>query len=146
MGMKTIAESIAGDLNAALVQGMQLLAGIGAEAVLILPADVPLVDVESIEAIVGGSSAPASLGICPARDRDGTNALLIRPPGAISPSFGPGSFQRHVALGRARGLDVSVLQSDSLGLDIDEPDDLEIFLTADRSTHTRAALRERVSR
>jgi 2-phospho-L-lactate guanylyltransferase len=145
MGMIAILESVAGDLNGALTQGLEHLAERGAEAVLILPADVPLVDAESIEQLIAVATPPSSAAICPSRDRNGTNALLIRPPGAMSPSFGPGSFQRHIALARELGLDVSVVHSDALGLDIDEPQDLDLFLSVNALTHAGAVLRERVS-
>jgi 2-phospho-L-lactate guanylyltransferase len=49
---------------------------------------------------------------------------LIAPPHAIEPSFGPGSFARHAALGAAAGVVVRVAQAPSLALDVDTPGDL----------------------
>ena len=42
--------------------------------------------------------------IVPDRHGTGTNGLLLAPPDAIAPSFGPGSCERHRALARAAGV------------------------------------------
>ena len=44
--------------------------------------------------------------IVPDRHGTGTNALLLAPPDAIDPSFGPGSFARHRLAAEAAGADV----------------------------------------
>ena len=45
--------------------------------------------------------------IVPDRHGTGTNALLLTPPGAFAPSFGPGSRARHEQTRRAAGLEVA---------------------------------------
>ena len=66
------------------------------------------------------------LGVLAVPDRHGTgtNALLLSPPDAIAPSFGPGSFERHAQAARAGGLAYGVAQVPGLVLDVDTPDDL----------------------
>jgi len=64
----------------------------------------------------------------------GTNALLLTPPRALSPCFGPGSLARHAARARAGGATVRVAHAPSLELDVDTPRDLAAL---------RAALDER---
>jgi 2-phospho-L-lactate guanylyltransferase len=68
--------------------------------------------------------------IVPDRHGAGTNALLLSPPDAITPSFGPGSFARHAARGRAGGTTVAVAELPSLGLDVDTPGDLAALRAA----------------
>ena len=68
--------------------------------------------------------------IVPDRHGSGTNALLIAPPDAIEPSFGPGSFARHAARGAAAGAVVRVAQAPSLELDVDTPGDLAALRAA----------------
>jgi 2-phospho-L-lactate guanylyltransferase (CobY/MobA/RfbA family) len=51
--------------------------------------------------------------------------MLLVPPTAIKPSFGPGSDMRHLAQALARRLDVEVLHLPGLATDIDCPRDLE---------------------
>ena len=63
--------------------------------------------------------------IAPDRRRSGTNALLCAPPAIVPPSFGKDSFQRHLAAARSQGLDVRIVESDVLALDIDELEDLD---------------------
>jgi 2-phospho-L-lactate guanylyltransferase len=65
--------------------------------------------------------------IAPDRARDGTNALLVRPAGLIGYSYGPGSFNRHVALAHEAQAHVHIVESPRLMLDIDVPADLELY-------------------
>jgi 2-phospho-L-lactate guanylyltransferase (CobY/MobA/RfbA family) len=46
----------------------------------------------------------------------------------LEPSFGPGSFVRHLAHAVARRLDTRVLQMPGLAADIDEPHDIVTLL------------------
>ena len=82
-----------------------------------------------------GRSSDAGRGepevvIVPDRHGTGTNGLLLTPPDAISPSFGPDSCERHRALALAAGIACPVERPRSLLLDIETGADL-------------AALRER---
>jgi 2-phospho-L-lactate guanylyltransferase len=81
----------------------------------------------------------------PARDGDGTNALLVAPPGAFPPRFGPGSFARHRAEAEARRLDCRVLPLAGIGLDIDEPRDLQALLALKRNDPRYAFLQDAAS-
>ncbi len=72
----------------------------------------------------------AGVTIVPDRHGQGTNALLITPPGALVPTFGVGSFARHAARARAGDAEVKVVDLPSLGLDVDTPDDLEALRAA----------------
>jgi 2-phospho-L-lactate guanylyltransferase len=62
--------------------------------------------------------------IVPDRHGTGTNALVIAPPGAFEPSFGPGSYERHVAAAKRTGVVYRPVELPSLALDVDTPDDL----------------------
>ena len=147
MGMDSVFESpTSDDLNTALSQGLELLAARGAEAVLILPADLPLADAGSIEKLVATSNVDPSVAICPSLDGDGTNALLLRPADCILPSFGPGSYERHIARARDRGCQISIVSSEQLGLDIDEPHHLDHLLELSGPTRAHEVLRAIVSR
>jgi 2-phospho-L-lactate guanylyltransferase len=54
----------------------------------------------------------------------GTNGVLLRPPAALSLTFGEPSFAAHLAAARRHELVTAVLRLPGLGLDIDTPDDL----------------------
>jgi 2-phospho-L-lactate guanylyltransferase len=77
--------------------------------------------------------------IVPDRHGTGTNALLLAPPDALEPSFGPGSCRRHAQLARRAGIAHVILPVPSLALDIDTPEDLtELGRLGDRAPTTNA--------
>ena len=98
----------------------------GADAVLVLPGDLPLLRAGDVRRLL---AAGARDGVVVAADRHrrGTNALLLRPPGAIAPRFGRASFTAHVAAARRQDLRVRTPRITGLGLDIDTPDDLRVL-------------------
>lgn len=111
-----------GHVDAALI-GIHWAVEHGAERVLLVPGDCPAVDPAEVETLLANPE-PASATIVPDRHGSGTNALLIAPPTAMLPSFGPGSFARHAALARAAGLHVRIATPASLTHDVDTPEDL----------------------
>ena len=62
--------------------------------------------------------------IVPDRAGTGTNALLLHPPDTFTPSFGPGSLERHMEAARGAGIRFRVERVHSLMHDVDTPDDL----------------------
>ncbi|MBX5442450.1 MAG: 2-phospho-L-lactate guanylyltransferase [Solirubrobacteraceae bacterium] len=93
----------------------------GAGRVVAVPGDCPALDPAELEALLASEEAVV---IVPDRHGTGTNALLLAPPDAIAPSFGPGSRDRHEAAARASGLPWAVRAVATLGMDADTPDDL----------------------
>jgi 2-phospho-L-lactate guanylyltransferase len=100
----------------------------GAERVAMLPVDCPLLDPAEIDAHLGQS--PRTALIVPDRHGSGTNALVLCPPDAFAPSFGPESCRRHVAGARAAGIGFALERLDSLGLDLDTAEDMEALRDA----------------
>lgn len=111
------------ELNEALTQASSMAAAMGAEGVLSLPSDLPLLAASDLEELYDLALAGASVTIAPSND-GGTNALLLRPPHAIPFAFGEASFDRHIALATVAGLPHRVYYSATLALDIDHPEDL----------------------
>ena len=72
----------------------------------------------------------ARVTIVPDRHGTGTNALVLTPPGAIAPSFGPGSRARHEAAAEAAGAEWRIAEPPSLTLDVDTADDLAVLRAA----------------
>jgi 2-phospho-L-lactate guanylyltransferase len=110
-------------LNAAIALGCAQAAARGATAALILPADLPLLSPDVIVDFVD-EAGDAAVALAPDRSGTGTNALLLRPPHALEPLFGPASFARHRAAARAHGLAVTTVHLPELAFDLDTPDDL----------------------
>lgn len=97
----------------------------GYDRVLLVPGDTPLLDPAELGALLDGAERDdIGVVIVPDRHETGTNALLIRPPGAIGPSFGPGSCDRHAGLARDAGITHRIELAASLMHDVDTPDDL----------------------
>jgi len=129
--------------SAAALRGVRTAVARGAQRVLLVPGDCPALDPAEVDALL--ASAAAGVVIVPDRHGSGTNALLLDPPGALTPAFGPGSFARHAARAAAAGAAVRVAHAPSLELDVDTPGDLEALRAAlaarpEAAPRTRAAL------
>src|SRR5947208_14680958 len=117
-----------------------VLAGreIGAQRALLVPGDTPCLHAGDLEALLARSEPVV---IVPDRHGTGTNALLLTPPGAIAPAFGPGSRRRHESAAEAAGLKHAVVDVPALALDVDTPDDLAALRAEGRlGPRTAAAL------
>jgi 2-phospho-L-lactate guanylyltransferase len=102
--------------------GVQMAIERGADRIALLPADCPLFDAAEFDRHLG--KVPRSVLIVPDRHGTGTNALLLSPPDAIPPAFGPGSCARHAGLARAAGVAYAIERIPSLALDLDTHSDL----------------------
>jgi 2-phospho-L-lactate guanylyltransferase len=123
LGVESVAD--AGDLNASLRGAVRWAQAARADGMLIVPADLPLITAEAIRRLV--QEAAGRPGIVLARTQDGgTGALLLSPPGAIPPAFGPGSFKQHLALAAERGLSARQVTEGPLCFDLDTVEDLTV--------------------
>jgi 2-phospho-L-lactate/phosphoenolpyruvate guanylyltransferase len=124
----TLQESRSSALNQALTRATGVVRGWGADAVLVLPADLPFITEADIEAMVQnlGRYSPAMV-IAPDRHHDGTNALLLRPPGWMQYRYGNGSYTAHIEQASQFGVPYHVYEKDTVELDIDTPDDLLFY-------------------
>jgi 2-phospho-L-lactate/phosphoenolpyruvate guanylyltransferase len=131
--------------SAAAAAGISWAVASGFERVLLVPGDTPLLAAAELDELL--ANAPEAVVIAPDRHGTGTNGLLLRPPTAIEPSFGPDSLQRHVAAAEAAGLAHRVEPVPSLTFDVDTSDDLAVVAQAIESSRavaprTRGALRQ----
>jgi 2-phospho-L-lactate/phosphoenolpyruvate guanylyltransferase len=124
-GARTVQESGAPELNRALMRATQIVARWKASAVLVLPADLPLIAPADIVGMLELGHTEQTVVIATDQHNDGTNALFTRPPGLINYAYGVGSYQRHVHLAREAGATIQVYHSARLSQDIDVPEDLK---------------------
>jgi 2-phospho-L-lactate guanylyltransferase len=100
-----------------------------------------------IDGLLSRHHEPPTVLIVPDRHGTGTNALLLQPPDAMKPSFGPGSHDRHHRHASAIGITAHTVEVPSLALDLDTPEDLRAVETTLEDTrggaaHTRGMLRQ----
>lgn len=117
-------------LNSALEQARSAARAAGADAILIIPADVPLVSCRDITLLAGALADGADLVIAPDEAEQGTNALGIWLSADLRFRFGPGSFRLHCADAAWNELIVTIYRSPTLALDIDTPAHLDRFRAA----------------
>ena len=112
--------------NVAAARGIAQAVEGGADAVLLLSSDLPLVTVDSVRVVLEAGSrikGPVAVAVR-AVGRGGTNALYLRPPGAITLHFGADSLAKFRDEAERSGVKFVVHDSDAMALDLDEPGDL----------------------
>jgi 2-phospho-L-lactate guanylyltransferase len=130
------------DMNAAVRLGIQAACARGATTALVLPADIPLITQFDFDVLLeAAGTARRAVVIGASHDGQGTNALLLRPPDVIAPTFGPPSLDRHMQAGLAAGARTVVSADLGLAHDIDTPDDLAALRPRSPGPHTAAALK-----
>jgi 2-phospho-L-lactate/phosphoenolpyruvate guanylyltransferase len=151
LGAIVIADTSQRGQSAAVALGIERALAEGMERVLCVPGDCPTLDPIELEGLLDAAAQDEpEVVIFPDRHGTGTNGLLLAPPDAIPPSFGPDSCERHRSLALAAGTRSRVERRPSLLLDIDTGEDLAALrarLSAEqlRAPRTRAVLGQSVS-
>jgi 2-phospho-L-lactate guanylyltransferase len=134
--------------SVAAARGIKRALAEGYERVLCVPGDCPALEPRELDALLDiAAGGRPEVVIVPDRHGTGTNALVLTPPDAIPPAFGPDSFERHRRLAQSAGVHASVARPPSLVLDVDTGEDLaalRVRLAPDSArgiaVHTRALL------
>jgi 2-phospho-L-lactate guanylyltransferase len=126
-GARTLLEDGSPELNVALARAAMLALAHKAHGVLVIPADLPLLNAEDVRAMIELTKPSPSVVIAPDHKREGTNALLLSPPDVIPFEYGPRSFERHVSRALEAGALLEICTLDSLMLDMDLPQDLDLL-------------------
>jgi 2-phospho-L-lactate/phosphoenolpyruvate guanylyltransferase len=121
-GAAALAENESG-LNAALNQAREWALARGAQVMLVLPADLPLLTSADIAIMLNLACEHRSVVIAPDARGEGTNALLLRPPDTLHFAFGPQSFYEHCAQAETCPLALHIYHSPTVALDLDTPAD-----------------------
>jgi 2-phospho-L-lactate/phosphoenolpyruvate guanylyltransferase len=111
-------------LNNVLEQGRDWAAAAGAEALLVVLGDLPLLAPENISAMAALAPNPDTAVLAPDRHRVGTNAMLVAPLSRAYFSFGTRSYLVHYSRYIEAGMAVKTYSSEGTSLDVDTPDDL----------------------
>ncbi len=118
-------------LNNSLEQGREWAMRRGAQALIVLFADLPLLSPSDISRIVEMGRQEGTVVLAPDRHGSGTNAMLAHPANMARFAFGPDSFNIHRIAAMHSGADIKIYRSPGTSLDIDTLDDLD-YLDAHR--------------
>jgi 2-phospho-L-lactate/phosphoenolpyruvate guanylyltransferase len=140
LGWDVLIEEAQASESASIDWASRQLAERGIEAVLRLPADLPLVRAGDIDALLGiNTSMPAAI-LVPSHEGTGTNAILRTPPTLFPSRFGPNSLSLHKAEAAHVGIDCLIVNSERIALDVDEPIDLQPLIEFGRGTAAYSVL------
>ncbi len=111
-------------LNHALGQGKEWAIARGADALLVVLGDLPLLTPDDIGSIVQLGSQGDTVVLAPDRHNAGTNIMLAYPAPLARFAFGQNSYAAHQALHRGAGAQVKTYISPGTSIDVDTPADL----------------------
>jgi len=112
----------------------------GYDTTVVVPGDIPLITSDELQRVLDAAPAEGAVFV-PAYDRRGSNCILRRPASIIPLRFGNDSFLPHCEAMRKTGRELVVLEMPGIGLDIDNPHELELLLQRDGSTNAQRLLR-----
>jgi 2-phospho-L-lactate guanylyltransferase len=139
-GMEIIIETEQVSESASVDFGSKELMKRGASSVLRLPIDLPLIETEDLEIILG--SEKPDVVMVPSRDGTGTNAILRSPPDLFPSHFGAGSFFKHLQEVEKAGVQCEIIQLPRIALDLDDPEDVKELMAQGADTSVWKLLAE----
>jgi 2-phospho-L-lactate guanylyltransferase len=137
-GARVITDGARDGHSGAVAAMARLLGEEGRTGMLTVPGDIPRVSAAEIAAIIAARRPAPSVTIVPAHDERGSNAVLCSPPMVMPLRFGDDSFLPHLAAARALGIEPTIVKLPGVGLDIDQPADLQAFRRGTPHMLTRA--------
>lgn len=130
-GARTMRQRTSG-LNEGLREARSDVVAGGAEAIVIVPIDLPFITSGAVDAVLDVLLEGDQPGVvlCTDRHGTGTNLLAVRPPEAIELAFGIGSRGAHERAARDAGARYREVEG-ALAVDLDTPEDLVFVETLD---------------
>ena len=127
MGGFALKENEQSTLNEAVSQALDFIIENHGGKVLIVPADLPWMTMEDLEALLQLRKDGQFIIIVPDHCQRGTNAILISHPNLLIPQFGRHSFQKHTLQAANRSVDLVVWLNKNIQRDLDTPQDLVFY-------------------
>ena len=111
-------------VNSAVATADAYCIGQGANATVVIPQDLPLLDTADISMACSlAANEDKCIVICPSFRYDGTNLLLRKPPAAIKTFYDNESYKAHIRAATELGIHVKLFFSKKLMADLDTPED-----------------------
>lgn len=112
----------------------------GYDTTIVVPADIPLIGAHELRRVLDAAPEEGAVFV-PAYDRRGSNCILRRPAAIIPLRFGNDSFLPHCEAMRRTGKELVLLEMPGIGLDIDNPHELELLVNREGQTRAQRLLR-----
>jgi 2-phospho-L-lactate guanylyltransferase len=112
----------------------------GYDTTMVMPGDIPLITSDELHRVLDAAPAEGAVFV-PAYDRRGSNCILRRPASIIPLRFGNDSFLPHCEAMQQTGKPLVILEMPGIGLDIDNPHDLDLLLQRAGNTNAQRLLR-----
>ncbi len=126
-------------LNGAIAKALTESLELGADAALVVHADLPQLGHDDLVALVRALENN-DVAIAPDRHGTGTNALALRMPSAFGPQFGEDSFGMHSDQAKRLELCSVIVKTPGLSRDVDLVDDLKWVQALPAAAHIAAEL------
>jgi 2-phospho-L-lactate guanylyltransferase len=112
----------------------------GYDTTVVVPGDIPLITSAELNQVLDAAPAQGAVFV-PAYDRRGSNCVLRCPASIIPLRFGNDSFLPHCEAMKKTGKPLVIIEMPGIGLDIDNPHELELLAQRDGNTHAQLLLR-----
>jgi 2-phospho-L-lactate/phosphoenolpyruvate guanylyltransferase len=112
----------------------------GYDTTIVVPADIPLIAADELHRVLDAAPTQGAVFV-PAYDRRGSNCILRRPASIISLRFGNDSFLPHCEAMKKTGKELIIVEMPGIGLDIDNPHELEMLVRREGDTNAQRLLR-----
>jgi 2-phospho-L-lactate guanylyltransferase len=124
-GAKILHEQKESGVNAAVKLADIYCSKRKADATVVIPQDLPLLDTIDVAMACDLAEKEAKcIVICPSLRYDGTNLLLRKPPSTTETYYDNDSYETHIKSARERGIPVKLFLSKRLMSDLDTPEDV----------------------
>lgn len=138
----TLKEEAVKGMDEAFARGAEYCKERGAEVMVSLPGDVPLLTPRDLSYLLGRMDRSPKVVVVPSTIGPGTSILVSSPPDVIEPRFEEDDHTAHVVDAEKKGIPVEVCELLQAGLDVDTPKDLARLFLVERPTRTRDLLED----
>lgn len=123
-GARFLHEEKESGVNSAVALADSYCAGQSADATVVIPQDLPLLDpVDVAMACDLAENEAGCIVICPSLRYDGTNLLLRKPASVMETYYDSDSYETHIKVASRMGIPVKLFFSKKLMSDVDIPED-----------------------
>lgn len=141
-GATCVPEATPQGMNAAFQRSLEYCVGIGADVLVCVPCDIPLLEARDLREVIHRAASGPRVVLSPSTGSAGTSLLVLNPPDAIPFHFEEDSHLLHVQEAERRKIPVAIYDAPSVSLDVDELEDLTMLLAEGKNEKTTAFLEE----